>query len=146
MKLKIWKAKNSKTLSLPFFTAAVQAGFPSPADDHIEDRLDLNELLIQNKTATFFVRVEGHSMKNAGITHGDILIVDRSITPSNHSVVIAVINGEFTVKKLHRTQEKIFLVPENEEYPLIEVTEEMDCILWGVVTFVIHPLKEALNS
>jgi DNA polymerase V len=127
-------------LSLPLFASTVSAGFPSPADDYIETALDLNEFLIKRPAATFFVRVSGQSMIGAGINPGDILIVDRSLTPKNNSIVIAVLNGELTVKRILLDAHKIKLMPENSDFPTIEIQEGMDFTVWGVVTTVIHSL------
>ena len=110
----------------PFFTVRVQAGFPSPGDDYIERNLDLNELLIKNPSATFFVKVDGDSMKDAGISSGDTLIVDRAIEAKDKSIVIASINGELTVKRVWIANKKVFLKPENDDFSPIEITEEMD--------------------
>jgi|TARA_B100000900_G_C20542392_1_gene701056 DNA polymerase V len=121
----------------PFFTVRVQAGFPSPGDDYIERNLDLNELLIKNPSATFFVKVEGDSMKDAGISSGDTLIVDRAIEAKDKSIVIASINGELTVKRVWIANKKVFLKPENDDFSPIEITEEMDFNIWGVVTYVV---------
>lgn len=126
--------------ALPIFTAPVSAGFPSPADDYIEKKLDLNEELIKHPAGTFFVRVQGDSMKDAGILNGDLLIVDRSLTPKEGQVIVAVLNGEFTVKRIKRIQKKLFLLPENENYKPIEIIEGMDFRIWGVVTYAIHPV------
>lgn len=122
----------------PLFTSTVSAGFPSPADDYIERHLDLNELLVKHPTATFFVRVEGQSMINAGIKSGDILIVDRSLSPSSGHVVIAVLNGDFLVKKLHKRGNQTWLLPENPKYQPMQITDESNFEIWGVVTSVIH--------
>lgn len=122
----------------PLFTSTVSAGFPSPADDYIERHLDLNELLVKHPAATFFVRVEGQSMINAGIKSGDILIVDRSLNPGSGHVVIAVLNGEFLVKKLHRRGNQTWLLPENPKYAPVQITAEANFEIWGVVTSVIH--------
>ena len=121
----------------PFFTVRVQAGFPSPGDDYIEMNLDLNELLIKNPSATFFVKVDGDSMKDAGISSGDTLIVDRAIEAKDKSIVIASINGELTVKRVWIANKKVFLKPENDDFSPIEITEEMDFNIWGVVTYVV---------
>ena len=123
---------------LPLFQTAVSAGFPSPADDYIDKNLDINELLVKHPASTFFVRVSGDSMTKAGIQSGDLLIVDRSLEPTDKKIVIAVINGELTVKRIRKTKNKLFLVPENENYPPIEVSEFADFEIWGVVTAVIH--------
>lgn len=123
---------------VPLFSSKVRAGFPSPADDYIEDRLDLNERYIKDKNATFLIKVEGDSMKDIGIFAGDVLIVDRSITPKNGHIVIAALDGELTVKRLSIKSTGVFLVPENDKYPPILVKEENNIIIWGVVTSAIH--------
>lgn len=128
---------NKKT-ALPFFLSEVAAGFPSPADDYIDKKMDLNEHLIKHPAATFFVRAYGDSMQDANIESGDILIVDRALDAINNSIVIAVYNGELTVKRLKQTGEKLFLMPENKEYPALEVTAETSFEIWGVVTYIIH--------
>lgn len=125
---------------IPLYSCKVAAGFPSPADDYIEGKLDLNEYLIRTPAATFFVRATGESMLGAGIFPDDLLIVDRSLTPKHGDVVIAVLNGELTVKRLHQTSRKTALMPENPEFQEIPVMEGMDFNIWGVVRFVIHPL------
>ena len=122
------------------FEAVVPAGFPSPAADYEQDQLDLNRHLVKNPVATFFVRVTGDSMIGAGIHHGDLLVVDRSLEPRDKNVVIAVVDGELTVKRIRIHQRKIILVPENHNYLAQEISEETKFEVWGVVTNVIHPL------
>jgi len=124
--------------SIPFYGAAVTAGFPSPADDYIEKRLDLNELLINKPAATFFVRAEGESMLGAGIHPDDILVVDRSIHAGVGKIVVCALDGELTVKRLRSKEGKLVLAPENPDYPDIPIKEEVDMVIWGVVTSVIH--------
>ena len=124
--------------SHPLYLSPITAGFPSPADDYIEKSLDLNEHLIKHPAATFFVRVQGHSMINAGIFHNDILIVDRSIQTHTNRIVVACYNGEFTVKRLCKVRHKIMLVAANPDYPSIEINDESDFEVWGVVAHVIH--------
>ncbi len=123
-----------------FFEAVVPAGFPSPAADYEEQKLDLNEHLVRNPAATFFVRVSGDSMTGAGIHHGDLLVVDRSVRPRDKNVVIAVVNGELTVKRIRIGAKKVTLEPENHNYASQEITEEVAFEVWGVVTSVIHRL------
>lgn len=125
-------------IALPLYGTNVAAGFPSPADDHLDRMLDLNELLITNPAATFYVRVSGTSMVDAGIQPGDILLVDRSLTPKHNSIVIAALNGELTVKRLSIGSEGIALMPENPTYTPIPIREEMDFFVWGVVKNIIH--------
>lgn len=122
------------------FEAKVSAGFSSPAADYEEDKLDLNKYLIKHPAATFFVRVTGDSMMGAGIHSGDLLVVDRSLEPRDKSVVIAVIDGELTVKRIRIGKKKITLEPENENYSVQQITEDTDFQVWGVVTNVIHAL------
>jgi DNA polymerase V len=131
-------AMGEHALPLPLFASLVSAGFPSPADDYIETALDLNEFLIKRPSATFFVRATGQSMIGAGINPGDILIVDRSLLPKNNNIVIAVLNGELTVKRIRQEDTQVWLIPENPDFPTIEVQEGMDFTIWGVVTTVIH--------
>jgi DNA polymerase V len=127
-------------VDIPLFSGKVAAGFPSPADDYIEKTLDLNDLLIQKPAATFFVRAEGESMLGAGIHPNDILVVDRSIDPVVGKVVICALNGELTVKRLKSIGNEIILGAENPAYCDITVQEEIDLVIWGVVTNVIHSL------
>lgn len=136
----VLKFITEKCYKLPFYTHAISAGFPSPADDDMGETLDLNELLIKHPSATFFLKVSGTSMINAGIHDGDILIVDRSIEPSDGKIVIASVNGELTVKRLSAKGKKFKLVAENEMYAPIDITEDMELRFWGVVTNVIHSL------
>ena len=128
------------TYDLPFYQHLVPAGFPSPADDFLEERINLNTLLVQHPSATFFVKVSGNSMIHAGIHDKDLLIVDRSITPSHGKIVIAAVNGELTVKRLIIEDNKIILMPENPEFSPLEISTDTDFRLWGVVTNVIHPV------
>jgi DNA polymerase V len=136
------KVLNTFPLSfdLPLFGSKVPAGFPSPADDHLEASIDLNQQYIKNPVATFFVRVQGHSMIGAGIHNNDMLVVDRSLEAKNGSIVIAVVNGELTVKRLLLNDNCVLLMPENPEYEPIEVTDMMGLHIWGVVAHVIHSL------
>lgn len=127
-----------KKAKLDLFLSPVAAGFPSPASDYIDKSVDLNEILIKNKPATFLVRALGDSMVNSGIFPGDILIVDKSITPSHKNIVVAILNGEFTVKRFIKEGNRIILRPENIKYKDFEIKEEDDFKIWGVVTFVIH--------
>ena len=127
-------------LQRPLFLSGVSAGFPSPADDYLDRKLDLNEHLIKNPAATFFVRVAGNSMTGAGINDSDILVVDRSLEPSNNSIVIAVVNGELTVKRLVKSQTSCRLIAENPDYPSLEINEETPLEIWGVATYAIHTL------
>lgn len=128
-------------LLTPIYSHSISAGFPSPADDYIEGRLDLNELLVNNKSATFFLRVKGDSMINAGIHHGDIIIVDRSVQPAHRSIVVAVVDGELTVKRLFSRSGVTELHAENPNYAPICLQEGQELSIWGVVTSSVHQVK-----
>ena len=136
----IYAADLSAERHQPLFESRVPAGFPSPAADYEEGRLDLNRYLIRHPAATFFVRAIGDSMIGAGIHCGDLLIVDRSLEPKDKSVVIAAIDGELTVKRIRIEKKKVTLEPENESYSVRQITEDADFQVWGVVTNVIHAL------
>ena len=136
----IWLADDSKSVELPYYDTKVQAGFPSPAEDHLEQRLDLNTLVIDNPSATFFVRVAGESMRGIGITDGDILVVDRSIESWGNRVVVAVIDSEFTIKRFTKHNATVVLEAENPDYPPITITEEMDFSVWGVVCWALKKI------
>jgi DNA polymerase V len=131
---------DSKDL-VPFFDNRISAGFPSPAEDEIENKLSLNELLITHPEATFFIKVDGDSMQDAHIFKEDILIVDRSIKARHDSIILAVVKGEFTVKRLIIDGDKIFLKPENPSYPCIAIENPDDFCVWGCVTYIIHKAK-----
>ena len=136
--LDIYAVEESTLTDIPMFTDSVQAGFPSPAEDYMDLDLNLQDHLIQNPSVTFCVRAVGESMKDAGIQSGDIMLVDKSLTPKNRSIVLAVIDGEFTVKRVNVSEKELYLVPENENSSPIRITQEMDFQVWGVVTYIIH--------
>ena len=135
----------SRKLLLSLSASRLRAGFPSPADDYIEEKIDLNRYLAPHPAATFPVRVDGDSMTGAGIFPGDIVIVDRSLVESDYKklhnqIVLAVIDGEFTLKRLSVKGKTVLLVPENDKYERIAVTEATDFTIWGVVKHAIHHL------
>jgi DNA polymerase V len=132
--------QESPPLASPLFGTLIPAGFPSPADDYLDRQLDLNKHLIQHPAATFFVRVVGDSMVDAGIHSGDILIVDRSLEAEENKVAIVILNGEFTVKRLKKLKGKLLLAPENDAYQPIPIEDEAEFEIWGIVTTVIHPV------
>ncbi|MHC4212111.1 MAG: LexA family protein [Planctomycetota bacterium] len=136
----VYSPDQSTKRSQPLFAVNVPAGFPSPADDYKQEKLDLNKYLITNPAATYFVRVAGDSMLGAGIHSGDLLVVDRSIEPRDKKVVIANVNGELTVKRIRIRKNKITLEPENEDFPTQNIEPETEFEIWGVVTNVIHAL------
>ncbi len=134
----VMKFAESCESHLPLYSCTVQAGFPSPADDYMEGKLDLNEHLVKHPAATFFVRAAGYSMIKAGIHPGDILVVDRSIEAKHGKIVIAVVDGQLTVKRLHKSVQETYLMPENEEFEPIRFEEDSEVVIWGVVTNVLH--------
>ena len=128
-------------LSLPFMQDRVPAGFPSPAADSMEGVVDLNEHLVHHPAATFIVRVSGDSMSGAGILDGDLALVDRALVPQHNDVVIAVLNGDITLKRLHTAGKRIMLKPENPKYPPILLCDDSELVIWGVVSSIIRQLK-----
>jgi len=125
---------------LPIFLGRLPAGFPSPADDYLEGKLDITKHLVKHPAATFYVRVSGDSMIGAGIHSGDLLVVDRSLEAKSGNVIVAALDGELTVKRLYRKNGLLRLLPENAEYQPIEIQTGQSFEIWGVVTNVIHPL------
>lgn len=138
---KIFGFEKKKSQKLPLYVSRISAGFPSPAEDFIERKLDLNEFLVKKPAATFFVQVEGDSMIGAGINSGDILIVDRSREVLDGKIIVAMLDGEFTVKRIKREKDRILLVAENKNYKPVVVGPDSDFEAWGVVTYVIHKAK-----
>ena len=125
----------------PLFLSRVAAGFPSPAEDYVEGSLDLNEHLIAHREATFFMRVQGHSMTGAGIADGDLLVVDRSIEAGDGDIVVAVVDGELTVKRLWRRGARVRLLAENPAYAPIELKDGQELAVWGVVTSIVRRMR-----
>ncbi|MBL8026871.1 MAG: translesion error-prone DNA polymerase V autoproteolytic subunit [Fibrobacteres bacterium] len=133
-----YSADFSTALEIPLVSGKVSAGFPSPADDYLEMKLDIVKHMIKHPAATFFVRVTGTSMKEAGIQDGDLLVVDRSLQPKSGSIAVCLINGEFTVKRLLKTGKKLMLQPENADFKPIEIKDGSEFEVWGIVSYVIH--------
>ncbi len=136
----IFAADSKSDCARPLYTAKVSAGFPSPAENYIEGQLDLNKYLIRHPAATYFVRVDGDSMINAGIHNDDLLIVDRAERAKDGDVVIATIDGELTVKRIGIKNGRIRLVPENPKYKVQDIAPDMEFEVWGVVKHVVHSL------
>lgn len=136
--MQVFQFSNKTSCPLPLFISKVQAGFPSPAEDYADIDLDLNKHLVKHPASTFFVRVEGDSMIDAGIKDGSLLVVDKSLKPTNNKIVVAVVDGEFTVKRLKITGNGFLLVPENKKFSPIKITE--NSYIWGVVTSIINEL------
>ena len=129
-----------KRKNIPLLSHSISAGFPSPADDYIEENIDLNEYLITNPFSTFFLRVKGDSMINSGINDKDLIIVDKSLTPRPGNIVIAMIDGEFTVKRFSIKNNKLYLKAENHNYPDLNLEDYDDIHIWGVVIYSVHSL------
>lgn len=144
MKNKKWKSliiyginADSPKLELPLSGSWVRAGFPSPADDFIENSIDLNKELVKNPASTFYARVAGDSMVDMGIEEGDLLVIDKSLDPYNNCIAVCFLDGEFTLKRVELYDGHILLVPANEKFKPIKVTEDNDFMVWGVVKYVI---------
>lgn len=125
----------------PLVLQPISAGFPNPAQDSDDVPLDLNELVIKHPAATFYMRVEGSSMEGANIYSGDIVVVDKALEPTNNDIVVAFIDGEFTLKRFRREADRGYLLPENPDYSPIEITADSDFQVWGVVTYIIHKTR-----
>ena len=131
------KPKEGNSMGQWLIEQGISAGFPSPADDFKEIRISLDKELVKNKEATFYARVSGDSMVGAGLHDGDLLVIDRAINPENGKIAVCFIDGEFTVKRIKKEKDKLYLIPENKKYKKIEIKEENELIIWGVVEYVI---------
>ena len=139
-KLTFLKPKKGNSIGQWLIEQGISAGFPSPADDFKEIRISLDKELVKNKDATFYARVSGESMIGAGLSHGDLIIIDRSLQPENKKIAVCFLDGEFTVKRIVKKGEKLFLKPENNKYKKIEINENNELLIWGIVTFVIKSI------
>ena len=139
MKCEVVKANNTaaEVGPLPLFFSKVHAGFPSPADDFREIRISLDKELVKNTESTFYARISGNSMEGAGMSDGDLIVIDRSLNPENNKIAVCFIDGEFTIKRIELKKQKLFLKPENKNYRKIEISEENNLKIWGIVTYVI---------
>ena len=136
--LEVYAATTETELELPLLAFSISAGFPSPALDFEEGSIDLNKYLIDKPLATYYGRVQGESMKDAGINDGDLLIIDKSIEPADGKIAVCYIDNEFTLKRLKVTKQGVWLMPENKKYPPIKVEEHNSLTIWGVVTYIIN--------
>ena len=136
-KLEFFVPKKEDRLGQWLAEEGISAGFPSPADDFKETRISLDRELVKNQEATFYARVSGDSMVGAGLDDGDLLVIDRSLNPENGKIAVCLIDGEFTVKRIKKEKNKLYLTPENNKYKPIELKEENELIIWGVVEYVI---------
>lgn len=138
--LEIFSAATESVLELPVISGGISAGFPSPALDFIDLTIDMNKHLVKHPATTFYGRVKGHSMKDAGIFDGDLLVIDKSLQPTDNKIAVCYIDGEFTIKRIQIQKDCVWLIPENEAYQPIKVTADNDFIIWGMVTHVIKAL------
>ena len=136
-KLTFLRPKRGDSIGQWLVEQGISAGFPSPADDFKEIRISLDKELVKNKESTFYARVSGNSMVNAGIDDGDLLVIDRGIRPENNKIAICFIDGEFTVKRIIKEQDQLYLKPENKNYTKIKIEKENELVIWGIVTYVI---------
>lgn len=139
-KLTFLKPKRGDSLGQWLVEQGISAGFPSPADDFKEIRISLDKELVKNSESTFYARVSGDSMIGAGLDDGDLLVIDRSLDPKNGKIAVCLIDGEFTVKRIKKEKDKLYLIPENKKYKPIELKEENELIIWGIVEYVIKKL------
>ena len=139
-KITFLKPKKGNSMGQWLVEQGISAGFPSPADDFKEIRISLDRELVKNKDATFYARVSGESMENAGLSNGDLIIIDRSLQAENNKIAVCFLDGEFTVKRIIKKGEKLFLKPENNRYKELEINENNELLIWGIVTYVIKSI------
>ena len=144
--LSFYTIEDSTLDNIPLYSDSVPAVFPSPADDYLDMDLNLHDYLVQHPSATFCVKAIGDSMIDAGINNSDVMVVDRALTPKNNDIILAVINGEFTVKRIKKNEDELYLMPANDNYKPIKITEEMNFQVWGVVTFIIHKANASTSG
>ena len=138
--IKIFKPSDDSSLKNLFIKDGISAGFPSPASDFEESRISIEKVVVKNKEATFYAKVSGESMKDAGLDDGDILVIDRSEELKNNKIAVCYLNGEFTVKRVKIEKNHIYLIPENKKYDPIKVNKENEFIVWGIVTYVVKKI------
>ena len=145
-KLNFYTIEDFSLGDIPLYGDAVPAGFPSPADDYLDMDLNLHDYLVQHPYASFCVKAIGDSMVDAGIKSSDVMVIDRALTPKNNDIILAVIDGEFTVKRIKKNDDELYLMPANENYRPMKITEDMDFQVWGVVTFIIHKANASTSG
>ena len=145
-KLNFYSIEGSNLVDIPLYSDSVPAGFPSPADDYLDMDLNLHDYLVKHPSATFCVKAIGDSMIDAGIKSSDVMVVDRALTPKNNDIILAIINGEFTVKRIKKNDNELYLMPANENYHPMKITKDMDFQVWGVVTFIIHKANASTSG
>lgn len=140
-KITFLKPKKSNYIGQWLVAQGISAGFPSPADDFKEIRISLDKELVNNNESTFYARVSGNSMEDAGLSDGDLIVIDRSLNPENNKIAVCFLDGEFTIKRIVKRYGKLFLKPENKNYPEIEINNENELIIWGLITYVIKKIN-----
>ena len=140
-KLTFLKPEKGNNLGQWLVEQGISAGFPSPADDFKEIRISLDKELVKNKEATFYARVSGNSMENAGLSDGDLIVIDRALDPVKNKIAVCFLDGEFTVKRIIKKRNKFYLKPENENYSEIEINESSEFLVWGIITYVIKKIN-----
>ena len=139
-KLSFFEPDTENASELPFIKGGIKAGFPSPAIDFEDEKMSLDKFLVKNPQATFYARADGDSMTGAGIDNGDIMIIDRSLSPKENKIAVCCIDGEFTVKRIKIEKDGLYLIPENKDFEPIKITESNQLIVWGIVTYVIKSI------
>lgn len=139
-KLSFFIPNTESNLEMPYISSGIKAGFPSPAADFDGSRISIDQIVVKNSVATFYAKANGNSMIGAGIDDGDILVIDKSIEPQDGKIAVCFIDGEFTVKRIKVQENSLLLLPENKLFEPIEVTQENDFIIWGIVTYVVKKL------
>ena len=145
-KLQFYAIEEASFDDVPLYGDSVPAGFPSPADDYLDMDLNLHDYLVQHPSATFCVRAIGDSMVDAGIQSSDVMVIDRALTPKNNDIILALVYGEFNVKRIKKSEDELYLMPANENYKPMKITEEMNFQVWGVVTFIIHKANASTSG
>lgn len=139
-KIEIFTPESEEKMEMPYVSSGIKAGFPSPAADFDEVRISLDQIVVKNKAATFYAKASGNSMIGAGIEDGDVLVIDRSLEPVNNKIAVCFIDGEFTVKRIKIEKDSICLVPENDAFEPIQITESNQLLIWGIVTYVLKKI------
>lgn len=140
MNVEMYQLEQGSEFLVPYIGSGISAGFPSPALDYEDLRIDLNKELIKNPLSTFFGRVRGLSLQDAGVDDGDIMVIDKSIRPADGMIAVCYLDGEFTAKRIRILKDGMQLVPANPDYPVITVTADNDFVIWGIVTYIIKPV------
>lgn len=140
-KITFFHPDTKNQMEIPLAAGGIKAGFPSPAADFDETRISIDQIVVKNKTATFYAKANGNSMIDAGIDDGDILVIDRSIEATDNKIAVCVVDGEFTVKRIKKEADYLYLIAENKNFKPIKITEENEFLIWGIVTYVVKKIS-----